>query len=112
MHLGAYLMHAWLGLITKLPKYTLFGYSWSTRKESKNWDAVFILNWGWAIHRVELYQIVKTGRYQWDLVAQYIVYLFIYLFIYLFTCLFIYIFILFLLYEGLYKFIVLVQEQV
>ena len=30
MHLGEYLVHAWLDLVTKLQKYTSFAYSWST----------------------------------------------------------------------------------
>ena len=33
-------MHAWLDFITKLEKYTSFAYSWSTREEWKNLDAV------------------------------------------------------------------------
>ena len=36
MHLGEYLIDAWLDFVTKLQKYTSFAYSWSTSEECKN----------------------------------------------------------------------------
>ena len=60
MHLGEYLMHAWLDLVTKLQKYTPFAYSWSTSEECKKWDVVFISNQGSDIDWMERYQIVEA----------------------------------------------------
>ena len=61
MHLGKYMVHAWLDLVTKMQKYTSFPYSRSTSEECKKWDAVCISNRGSGIDRMERYQIVKTG---------------------------------------------------
>ena len=40
IHLGEYLIHAWVGFVTNLQKYTSFPNSWSNSKEYKNLDAV------------------------------------------------------------------------
>ena len=61
MHLGEYLVHAWLDLVKKLQKYTSFAYSWSTSVERKKKDAFYISNWGSGIDRMERYQIIKAG---------------------------------------------------
>ena len=61
MHLGEYLMHAWLDFLTKLQKFTSFAHSWSASKEYKILDDVVLdkllaANTNTGSHQIEEYK--------------------------------------------------------
>ena len=61
MGLSEYMVRAWLDLVTKMQRYTLFAYSWSTSEECKKQDAVCISNRRSDINWMKQYRTVKAG---------------------------------------------------
>ena len=61
IHLGEYLVHAWLGFITKIQKYIFFAYNWSTSEEKLLWMAGIICA-KIQTHCKAIYLIVQRGE--------------------------------------------------